>query len=107
MSKLRQCSIIRRLASTLSQRSHGLSAAAANNRLLSGSFRTVTTDKTVYSPESLPLDTGRPRLVVLGTGWAAARLCRDIDPKLYDITVSAVRQNTCQTLTQQCASCFH
>ena len=37
--------------------------------------------------DTIPLRTGRPRLVVLGTGWAAARLLRDIDPKLYDLTV--------------------
>ena len=37
--------------------------------------------------ESMPLSTGRPRLLVCGTGWAAARLVHDIDPKLYDITV--------------------
>lgn len=30
---------------------------------------------------------GRPRLVILGTGWRAARLLRDIDPNFYDITV--------------------
>lgn len=35
----------------------------------------------------LPLDTGRRRLVVLGSGWAAARLAKDISPRLYDITV--------------------
>jgi NADH:ubiquinone reductase (non-electrogenic) len=58
--------------------------ACRSNLLLS---RGVHTDKTVYTPESLPLDTGRQRLVVLGTGWAAARLLRDIDPRLYDITV--------------------
>jgi hypothetical protein len=51
--------------------------------------RGAHTDKTVYTPESLPLDTGRQRLVVLGTGWAAARLLHDIDPRLYDITVSS------------------
>lgn len=37
----------------------------------------------------LPLDTGRARLVVLGTGWAAARLIRDINANLFDFTVSA------------------
>ncbi|WIA14591.1 hypothetical protein OEZ85_003105 [Tetradesmus obliquus] len=47
----------------------------------------------VYTPESLPLDTGRQRLVVLGTGWAAARLLRDIDPRLYDITVVSPRNH--------------
>lgn len=41
---------------------------------------------------SIPLRTGRPRLVVLGTGWAAARLARDIDPRLYDITVISPRK---------------
>lgn len=36
---------------------------------------------------AIPLRTGRPRLVVLGTGWGGARLVRDIDLKLYDVTV--------------------
>ena len=45
-----------------------------------------------FSTASIPLRTGRPRLLRdpgrLGTGWAAARLLRDIDPKLYDLAVS-------------------
>lgn len=41
----------------------------------------------------MPLKTGRPRLVVLGTGWAGARLLKDIDPKLYDITVISKRNH--------------
>lgn len=41
----------------------------------------------------LPLRTGRPRLVVLGTGWGGARLTRDIDPKKYDITVISPRNH--------------
>lgn len=36
----------------------------------------------------LPLDTGRARLVVLGTGWAAARLIRDLNANLFDFTVA-------------------
>ncbi|GLI68456.1 hypothetical protein VaNZ11_012878 [Volvox africanus] len=43
--------------------------------------------------DQLPLRTGRPRLVILGTGWAAARLAHDIDPKLYDITVVSPRNH--------------
>jgi hypothetical protein len=39
--------------------------------------------------DTVPLRTGRPRLVLLGTGWAAARLIRDVDPKLFDLTVGA------------------
>ncbi len=39
--------------------------------------------------EELPLDTGRARLVVLGTGWAAARLIRDLNANLFDFTVSS------------------
>ena len=35
----------------------------------------------------LPLKTGRPRLVILGTGWGGAALARDIDPKRFDLTV--------------------
>ncbi len=48
-------------------------------------------EKTPFAAESIPLRTGRARLVVLGTGWAAARLLRDIDPKVYDLTVSCSR----------------
>jgi len=50
-------------------------------------------DKTPFNAESIPLRTGRPRLVVLGTGWAAARLLRDIDPKSYDLTVISMRNH--------------
>ncbi len=55
---------------------------------LGQTFSSASRDKTPFAAESIPLRTGRPRLVVLGTGWAAARLLRDIDPKLYDLTVS-------------------
>lgn len=103
MSRLQRCSVVCRLAGSLANQSRSLSAAAQSNRLLFQSFRTAHTDKTVYAPESLPLDTGRPRLVVLGTGWAAARLCRDIDPKLYDITVRTV-SNCCAMLHYSCCS---
>jgi len=41
----------------------------------------------------LPLSTGRPRLVCLGTGWGGARLLHDIDPKLYDLTVISMRNH--------------
>ena len=43
--------------------------------------------KKTASSDQLPLKTGRQRLVVLGSGWAAARLLHDIDPNLYDLTV--------------------
>ncbi|GAB4820804.1 hypothetical protein N2152v2_007850 [Parachlorella kessleri] len=42
---------------------------------------------------TIPLRTGRPRLVVLGTGWGGARLVRDIDPTKYDITVISPRNH--------------
>jgi hypothetical protein len=42
---------------------------------------------TLRKDEGLPLDTGRKRLVILGAGWAAARLARDINPYYYDFTV--------------------
>jgi hypothetical protein len=35
----------------------------------------------------VPLSTNRPRICILGTGWAAARLLRDIDPKRFDFVV--------------------
>ncbi|BDA46213.1 Internal alternative NAD(P)H-ubiquinone oxidoreductase A1 [Coccomyxa sp. Obi] len=41
----------------------------------------------------LPLDTGRARLVVLGTGWAAARLIRDLNANLFDFTVISPRNH--------------
>lgn len=37
---------------------------------------------------SVPLSTGKERVVVLGTGWAAARLTKDLNCSYYDITVS-------------------
>ena len=40
--------------------------------------------------EELPLTTERERVIVLGTGWAAARLVTDLNPKLYDFTVCCV-----------------
>jgi len=42
---------------------------------------------------TLPLRTGRDRLVILGTGWAGARLARDIDANKYDITVISPRNH--------------
>lgn len=53
----------------------------------------LVADSTSFAPSTLPLDTGRPRLLILGTGWAAARLLRDIDPKLYDVTVISARNH--------------
>ena len=52
----------------------------------------------------LPLETGRKRLVILGSGWAAARLAKDISARLYDITVQGCRDAmlpTCQTKSWQ------
>ena len=37
--------------------------------------------------QSLLSQQGRQRLVILGSGWAAGRLLRDIDSHLYDYTV--------------------
>ncbi|KAF8061375.1 NDA1 [Scenedesmus sp. PABB004] len=68
----------------------GAGAGAGGGGLLA---RLAHTDRTAYAPESLPLDTGRPRLVVLGVGWAAARLLRDIDTKCYDVTVISPRNH--------------
>lgn len=42
---------------------------------------------------TIPLRTGRPRLVILGTGWGGARLLRDIDPSKYDVTVISPRNH--------------
>ena len=42
---------------------------------------------------TIPLRTGRPRLVVLGTGWGGARLLRDVNPLKFDITVISPRNH--------------
>lgn len=49
--------------------------------------------RVVSAASGVPLQTGRPRLVVLGTGWGAARLVRDIDPSKWDITVISPRNH--------------
>ncbi|GBF90543.1 internal alternative NAD(P)H-ubiquinone oxidoreductase, mitochondrial-like [Raphidocelis subcapitata] len=81
------------------QQQHAGAAAAAPRapRLppfaAGGPLRHVHAEKTVYEANSIPLRTGRQRLLILGTGWAAARLARDIDPKLYDLTVLSPRNH--------------
>ena len=50
-------------------------------------------------PES-PVTTGRQRLVILGSGWAAGRLLRDIDSSLYDYTVGLALLIIFQSLTR-------
>ena len=48
----------------------------------------------IMPPQQAPVSTGRPRLVVLGSGWAGARLTRDIDCKsAYDLTVISPRNH--------------
>lgn len=37
---------------------------------------------------SVPLSTQKERVVILGTGWAAARLTKDINCNYHDITVA-------------------
>jgi hypothetical protein len=98
LNKLVQPAVL--LKSTATHQVHDILHQHATGQLASPAaayrsqfVRAAHADRTVYSPETLPLDTGRPRLVVLGTGWAAARLCRDIDPHLYDLTV---QQTHCQ-----------
>jgi hypothetical protein len=68
--------------------------ALASPSLGSGAARWFQTAADLVGPaqqaaarSAIPLRTGRPRLVVLGTGWGGARLVRDIDPAKYDITV--------------------
>lgn len=53
-----------------------------------GTVRLLSTN---YS--DLPLDTGRRRIVILGSGWAAARLAKDISARLYDITIVSPRNH--------------
>lgn len=55
-----------------------------------------------YMSEGIPLQTNRPRLTILGTGWAAARLLRDINPKLYDLTVGGGTRYVADTGDSNC-----
>lgn len=41
---------------------------------------------------AMPLSTGKQRIVILGTGWAAARLTMDLDCKYHDVTVRSIRR---------------
>lgn len=59
----------------------------------SPSAPTTTPNRTYGAAAAVPLRTGRPRLVVVGTGWGAASLLRHIDPKLYDLTVISERNH--------------
>jgi hypothetical protein len=60
----------------------------------------TSTDLTVTDKVSLevPLSTGRPKLCILGTGWAAARLARDIDPKQFDLVVRTRGSSFCSLI---------
>ncbi|GMH42376.1 hypothetical protein BSKO_10295 [Bryopsis sp. KO-2023] len=61
---------------------------------IAGSPLTFSTSVAPLSHDAgIPLTTGRPRLVILGSGWAAARLLRDIDPTLYDFTMVSLRNH--------------
>ncbi len=42
----------------------------------------------IRSYASVPLSTEKERVVILGTGWAAARLTKDINCNYHDITVA-------------------
>ena len=41
---------------------------------------------------AMPLSTEKERVVILGTGWAAARLTKDINCNYFDITVSSASE---------------
>ena len=66
-----------------------LPALAALTKHFASAPAQQSTELTVTDRVSLevPLSTNRPKLCVLGTGWAAARLLSDIDPKAFDLTV--------------------
>jgi hypothetical protein len=66
------------------------SAAAATSH---GTLPQLVPHGPPATADQLPLHTGRPRLVVIGTGWGGARLLHDIDPKLYDLTVISQRNH--------------
>eukprot|EP00884_Botryococcus_braunii_P021353 jgi/Botrbrau1/7901/Bobra.9_2s0074.1 len=51
----------------------------------------------------IPLETGRQRVVALGTGWGCSRLARDLNSKLYDLTIVSPRNH--MVFTPLLASC--
>ena len=51
---------------------------------------------------SMPLSTGKQRVVVLGTGWAAGRLTKDLNCNDYDITVKHA-----MLLSARCSMCYN
>ena len=46
---------------------------------------------------AMPLSTDKQRVVILGTGWAAARLAKDLNCNYFDITVSSTSE-ACVTI---------
>ncbi|KAL6749899.1 pyridine nucleotide-disulfide oxidoreductase-domain-containing protein [Haematococcus lacustris] len=62
-------------------------------RSLSASCHALRCYSQTVGTDSIPMKTGRPRLVVLGTGWGGARLLHDIKPQLYDLTVISTRNH--------------
>jgi len=66
--------------------------ALATTTTLTRTVRRHAASTAATSPP-LPLRTGRPRLVVVGTGWGAASLLRRVDPRLYDLTVISERNH--------------
>jgi len=59
---------------------------------------------------TMPLNTGKKRLVILGTGWAGARLAKDIDCiNKYDLTVISSKNHMVFTplLASSCVGTVH
>jgi len=65
---------------------------------------------TTIIDSTMPLNTGKKRLVVLGTGWAGARLVKDIDCiNKYDLTVISSKNHMVFTplLASSCVGSVH
>ncbi|KAK9843007.1 hypothetical protein WJX74_005543 [Apatococcus lobatus] len=99
------CTQFTSATSVLGARAFGSEAFLPCNTAGSSLARSFTGGAAVSARASpLPTPTGRPRLVILGSGWGGARLVKDIDLNQYDVTIVSTRNHMVFTplLTSTC-----
>ena len=86
-----------------------------NNKILDIKNKLVVSDNNNITSKhiidhTMPLNTGKKRLVILGCGWAGARLARDIDYiDKYDLTIISSKNHMVFTplLASSCVGTVH
>ena len=79
-----------------------------NNKLITINNNNKLKINTIDS--TTPLNTGKEKLVILGSGWGGARLARDIDCKnIYDLTIISSKNHMVFTplLASSCVGTVH